>query len=261
VALRQLAGYWARTGAPLPIYVELPSLRRQLGARHLTDLVVDVAAAMEPVADRDHLRVAIREAISWGDAALFLDGLDECRAETGAVVAALKRWIGELPSTVEIVIATRGGAYGAAHTLDLRELELTPPSDLDRFLYQLLEQYAEATGVPQAEHDRWIRTRVEWVGTNRAPRASIADTAFHQVLLAAYAAGQDVDGKPPNRARVYRTVVEGTLSRLEIRRRRLGELSIDGLDGESACHAALGAFAIIGSLEEGDPSGSARPYS
>jgi hypothetical protein len=256
VALRQLAGYWAaRNEAPLPIYVALPLMREQVRARHLTDLIVDAATDVEPAEDRDLLRAVFGMAIGRGSAAMFLDGLDECRTETGAVVAAIGRWLADLPEGDEVVIASRHSAYGAAHTLGLGELELLPPADLDRFVQGLLEQYAEALDVPDANRPAWVATRAEWVGKTRSSGGSIADTAFHQVLLTAYAATNDISPEPLSRARVYRAVVEGTLGQLEITSRRQGDLTIDGLGSESARQAAMGAFAVVGNvLEVSDPS-------
>jgi len=254
VGLHQLASFWAQDpGAPLPVYVFLPSIRPHLGKKHLTEVVTDLTSQMVPAQDRTLVQTALLNHFFRGEVALFLDGLDECRADTGAVVAALGEWFRELPDHVEAVIATRGSSYGAAVTLGLPELELSPPSDLDTFLHQLLERYAEALRVARDRRDQWIDTRKRWVIEHRASQATIGDTAFHQVLLAAFAATNDIETIKPNRARVFQGVMEGLLDRLEIRHRRRGELIIGGLTGSEARHAAWEAFTFIGrTLENAD---------
>jgi hypothetical protein len=260
VGLHQLASFWARDpAAPLPIYVFLPSIRPHLGKKHLTETVTDLAAQMVPPQDRTLVQTALLSHFSRGEIALFLDGLDECRADTGKVVAALGEWFKELPDHVEVVVATRGSAYGAAGTLGLPELELSPPSDLDTFLHELLDRYAEAFSVARDLRDRWIDIRKRWVVDHRGSQASIGDTAFHQVLLAAFAATNDIETITPNRARVFQGVMEGILDRLEILHRRQGDLIIGGLKGSEARHAAWEAFTLIGrTLENADGAAVSR---
>jgi NACHT domain len=134
LALTQIAGAWSGDDtAPLPLLVNLRELAEQVRAGRLV-LTDDrmVQLGVEALGEPDRLLVAeeVHERLASGRVLLLLDGLDECRRQRHEVADALRAWIATLEADVDVVLSTRDSAYASAHLLELAELELETPSDL-----------------------------------------------------------------------------------------------------------------------------------
>ena len=212
-ALVQLAGGWAADkGELLPVVVRLQDVASS-PPRHLKDLVqagLHVPANSLVVGE---LTMRLRR----GEAALFLDGLDECRDRRFAVMAALRQVIVEIDAGADVVLATRDVAYAEAKTLGWDDLRLLKPTALDEVLTDIGKALADREGLSGEAKDSWVKTRLAWLATAQADNPSIKETPLLLVLTLALLASHTPSTLPSTRARLLSDVVDDAARRLEIR--------------------------------------------
>jgi hypothetical protein len=105
-AMRELAAAWASDGcAPVPVLAPLQDLARRLardgGGVSLARLV-DVALADATPSERRLLLEELVARLERGEAALLLDGLDDCGGMRGRVAEGLAKIVRELPETTPV---------------------------------------------------------------------------------------------------------------------------------------------------------------
>jgi predicted NACHT family NTPase len=155
-AMRELAARWAGDdSAPVPVLVPLRDLARRLvrdGGGVTPVRLVEVALADAATPDGRLLVEELVARLERGEAALLLDGLDECGGMRGRVAEGLAKVVGELPEASPVVVSSRDSAAAAASMLGLPPTRMIEPRSLGRTLDALLEHIA-AHRVPEADRE------------------------------------------------------------------------------------------------------------
>jgi len=258
VALRAAAAHYAaRESWPLPIVVRLDRVARLLPVRGFGEALLEVAFQEEPVEEQAALREAAVHALRDGDAALFLDALDETRQLRGQIVAGIEGELAQFDPAVELLLSTRDVAYADAHTLGLADLRLIAPDHPKETARAILSATAEQRHMPAKEARCWVRERVVWIEQRLNADRALAETPLIVVLLALLACDRSTGDLPRSRAAVLALVVRDVVARWEAGLRLQDKpISLGSLQGSDAVEAAQDAFPIIGDviLTEGDPT-------
>ncbi|MHB1571010.1 MAG: hypothetical protein ACYC0H_17655, partial [Solirubrobacteraceae bacterium] len=184
VALRAAAAqYAARPDWPLPIVVALDRVARLLESMGFDDALLEVAFQEEPLDGRSALRAAAVDAIRTGDAALFLDGLDEVRRARPRVLRGLEDMLVQADPAVELVLSTRDVAYADAHTLGLSDLRLASPDGPDLTVGAILHALAKQRALTAADARGWIRERRQWITDRLDGDPDLRETPLMVILL------------------------------------------------------------------------------
>lgn len=190
-ALEQLAAAWAdHPDAPIPVLVRLKDAAADIDTVHGFTLegLVDKAVTRGSV-DRGLLVSRLTTALRDGEAALLLDGLDECGTLAGAIADGIADIAQSLPATTGIVMTTRRTTSREAEKLGLPAVELETPSTLRTTLRHLVRHAGQAEG--HAADSAWVMERQAWV-----ENASASDRGLWSVpLLATLMALRIVDGR------------------------------------------------------------------
>jgi NACHT domain len=145
-AMRELAARWAGDDcAPVPVLVPLRDLARRLvrdGGGVTLVRLVEVALADAATPEGRLLVEELVARLGRGEAALLLDGLDECGGMRGRVAEGLAKVVGELPEASPVVVSSRDSAAAAASMLGLPRTRMIEPRSLGRTLDALLEHIA-----------------------------------------------------------------------------------------------------------------------
>ena len=107
------------------------------------------------------VRETLEHALSKGQAALFLDGLDEAADQSLELASDIAALLEEIHPDTDVLLAIRDVAYADAQILGFRDLRLCPPRDTDRTVRTVLR--AIASHERCADADEWVAIRVEWV--------------------------------------------------------------------------------------------------
>jgi hypothetical protein len=248
LALTQIAGAWAGDEtAPLPLLVYLRELAKQVRAGRLVltdDRVVQLGLEALDEPERSLVAEEVRERLATGRAVLLLDGLDECRRQRHQVADALRSWIARLEADVDLVVTSRDSAYASARLLELAELELETPSDLQATLQGLLRHVADRT-IDTAGREAWLAERVAWLNTAQQTDTTLWRIPLFAVLLTLLVAERPPGELPHTRARILHAVITDVVRRWESRVRADGRLVIAGLDPASAERCLLDCYATI----------------
>jgi hypothetical protein len=247
-AMRELAARWAGDDcAPLPVLVPLRDLARRLardGGGVTLVRLVEVALADAATPEGRLLVEELVARLERGEAALLLDGLDECGAMRGRVAEGLAKVVGELPEATAVVVSSRDSAAAAASMLGLPPTRMIEPRSLGRTLDALLEHIA-AHRVPEAERERWLRERRRWLTAARDTDMAVRQVPLLATLLTLLAAGDIRRPAPQRRAQLLAEVVRESVRRWETRRAR--EL-VDPMLRELRPELLMEAYAEIGHL-------------
>jgi hypothetical protein len=247
-AMRELAAAWAGDDcAPVPVLVPLRDLARRLGREgggmSLVRLV-DVALTDAIILERRLLVEELVVRLERGEAALLLDGLDDCGGLRGRVAEGLAKIVRELPEATPMVVSTRDSAAAAASVLGLPPARMIEPRSLERTLDALLQHIA-AHRVPQAEREQWLTERRRWLASARDADTAVREVPLLATLLTLLAAGDLRRPVPRRRAELLAEVVRESVRRWEARRAR--EL-VDPLLPAQRPELLMDAYAEIGHL-------------
>jgi hypothetical protein len=254
ISVAATAAEWAtREDWELPLAV---SLRRLAEPEHfrrkaLRDQILDLATESVEPRDRSLVRDALDEALSAGQAVLFLDGLDEAADRSLLLATDLAQLLAEVHPDTDVLLATRDVAYANARILGFDDLRLNTPKNLSKTLTAVLRALAEQRGIGDAS--AWVATRLEWVERSLALDPPLAETPLMPVLLASLAADREVADLPRTRVLILEQVIQDVVRRKESRR----EIQITGLPAGHETAAVLGAFPRI-AIALSTAGGSAR---
>ena len=225
-ALDQLAAVWAEDDdAPIPLLVRLRDVAGRIdrGPDLTLDRLVESAITTSPQSDHELLRPVLATALREGDAALLLDGLDECGARAGAVAAGIAALAKELPLATGIVVSTRHSKLlepvaitrqsGSSEYKDFKLpiVDLETPSSLEKTLHHLVQHAAQAYG--HVKDSAWVQQRQAQV-----ERASLSDRGLWSVPLLATLMTLQIVRRGPStadtsRARLIAEAVEKSAAR------------------------------------------------
>jgi hypothetical protein len=247
-AMRELAAAWAGDDcAPVPVLVPLRDLARRLARDGGgVTLVRLVEVALADVATPEG-RLVVEELVARlerGEAALLLDGLDECGGMRGRVSAELAKVVSELAEAAPVVVSSRDSAAAPAAMLGLPPARVIEPRSLGRTLDALLEHIA-AHRVPEADRERWLRERRRWLSAARHTDKAVREVPLLATLLTLLAAGDIRRPAPQRRAQLLAEVVRESVRRWEARRAR--EL-VDPMLPAQRAELLMDAYAEIGHL-------------
>ncbi|HEU4737683.1 MAG TPA: hypothetical protein VFS54_01235 [Solirubrobacterales bacterium] len=250
VALRAAAAHYAaRPDWPLPILVSLQRVGGRLDAMGFDAALLDVAFENEPVEDQPVLRAAAAELLRSGDAAIFLDALDESRSASQRIVGGLRGELNQCDPAVEVLVSTRDATYAHARTLKFKDLRLSQPDRPEATVAAVLKASAAEQRLDGEDRRAWVRVRQEWVRARLDADAELRETPLMVVLLTLVAADHvDGDFLPKSRAGILRQVIDDVVGRWETGHRIVGQpVRLGGLEGGEAVLAAKEAFVVIGS--------------
>jgi hypothetical protein len=251
-ALQQLQALWAEDDdGPLPISVSATAVEGFLAQGHPADVAV-VHAALDsvPQVDRELMAGVIDTTLQSGNAALFIDALDEARAAAATVVAAISALLRGSHADVEAIVSTRDSAYAQGHTLGFADIRLEKPRDLDVTMRRIAEALAEQAGVGEPERSAWIRTRLDWVHSVREQDAGFFETPMLSVLLLAASARHDTDHLPRSRSKILKLLVDDAAIHREVPRRGR-PAAVATLQETPAIEAIIDGFRLIGDMVAG----------
>lgn len=233
-AMGQLAAEWATIpDAPVPILVSLkgfsgnPPEPAAFTPAMLVDAALPKLGGDEAKALHDALLVKIRN----GDAALLLDGLDECGTTAGTIADGISRLLEQLHPDTDVIVTARGSAIPAASKTGLPTVELTEPQGLASRLDNLIRHAATIRANGQNE-DEWVATRISWLGAVRradgqghgsqlaaAGRSgSIWQVPLLATMMTLLATLRPVGKIPTNRSLLFMAAVEESVTKWEARR-------------------------------------------
>lgn len=248
VALTQVAATWATADcAPVPIYVRLQDIstliRRGRPLKIDNRLLASVGAGDYSNEDRDLLVEELADQLDKGSAMVLLDGLDECRENRHVVAEALRAWLTGAHSDTDLVVTTRDSAYSSARILDLPELAMCEPADLDVTLRRLLDHLADA--VPETEsRAEWIAARRAWLDQARAGGEDFWKVPLFAVMLVLNAAHRSLQTLPSTRAATLYQTIEDVTRHWEARYRQGDLLGV--FNGRLAEDVLIDTFAVLG---------------
>ena len=250
VALRAAAAHYAaRPAWPMPIVVALDRVARLMNTTGFDDALLEAAFQEEPTESRGDLRAAAIEALRTGDAALFLDALDEVRSLRSRVLQGIDDKLKQLNPAVELLLTTRDVAYADAHTLGLPDLRVVSPDRPDETVTAILRAVAQLRQLPAEEGRAWVDKRKQWVTEHLETDRRLRETPLMVILLTLLAVEHDASALPVGRANVLKRVVDDVVDRWESGQRLKGDPPrIGSLEGIDAVLAARQAFRNVGHL-------------
>ncbi|ABD09513.1 hypothetical protein ThrDRAFT_04780 [Frankia casuarinae] len=230
-AIRQLAAEWAATSdAPIPILVSLKVVAENPPepASFTPAMLVDAALPKLGGDERRALHATLLAKIGDGDAALLLDGLDECGTATSTIADGITRLLEQLHPDTDVIVTARGSALPAASKTGLPTVELTEPQGLTSQLDNLIRHAAKirANGQQEAE---WAAARISWLesvrradGHGGGPLLVRSNSLWQVPLLATMvtllATLRPTEKIPTNRSLLFMAAVEESVTKWESRR-------------------------------------------
>jgi hypothetical protein len=251
VALEATAAHYAaRPGWPLPIVASLKRVAPRLAFQGFGAALLEVAFENEPLEHQVALRTAAIELMRSGNAAVFLDALDESRATSPQIIAGLQEELGYSDPALEVLLSTRDATYADAHALDFPDLRLTDPERPRTTIDAILRLIVEQRRLDGEEGRSWVETRREWVEARLETDPALRETPLMIVLLtlaaAEHGAGDDLS---TGRAAVLQRVIDDVVTRWETGQRLASETPrLGSLQGGDAVKAARESFVTIGDL-------------
>lgn len=243
-ALEQIAALWAsRDDAPVPIVVRLGAFVR--GAQPegtpvtLRRLVEHAVSATEQ--DAAILVPELVRRCKEGEAALLLDGLDECRGAAAVVADEVTAIAARLPDATSLILTTRGSAAAAASKLGLPEVKLVEPNRLEATLDLLLGHVAQHR-VDEPGRQAWIKERSQRLEGLRSEASQLLHVPLLAVLLVLLISDEGDPRPGIGRAELLWEVVKHSVKRWELS----SETAPDSFAANEYREMLLDAFAEIG---------------
>lgn len=253
-AVARVVSEWARRdGWSLPMLVSLRQVaeKDRFRKRPLRDEILNLAVELVDSTDRALVREALDEALNTGQAALFLDGLDEAADRSLSLVSDVVQLLEEAHPDTDVLLTTRDVAYADARILGFRDLRLCRPRDAHRTVRVVLQAIASHDG--RAGADQWVLERVEWVRQLMRTDSQLGETPLLPVLLSSLAANYEADELPRTRSRILEQVVRNVVTQREIKR----EIRISGVPHGHEEEVAFRVFPRIATALK-EAGGSAR---
>jgi hypothetical protein len=241
-AMAATAGEWAsQEDWALPLVISLRRLaeRDYFRQRPLRDQVLDLAVERVGPRDRPLVREALDEALTLGQAALFLDSLDEAANRSLLLASDIALLLHDIHPSTDVLLATRDIAYADTRVLGFEDLRLNSPRNTSKTIAAVLRAIATQRRVAGA--DAWIATRLEWVKRAMTLDSQLSETPLLPVLLASLAADRDVGELPRSRTLILEQVIENVVRR----RAATHDIQVAGLPSGHETDAVLGAFPRI----------------
>ncbi len=246
ILLARATGFWAeRDDWPIPILINLRKFVDRMDDEGTLDSFLRMATEDLEPSDRLLVQEAIRDGLSTGTVAIFLDGLDETRERRHDVLVRLRQMLLDIHPDVEIVLSTRDVAYADARSLGFAALRVQPPEYIASAIEAVLSAYADVSSIPEAHRQSWVGERVGWVEQACDREPTLKESPLMVVLLALLAGERDEKALPQSRANVLKEVVVGVLRRWEARPGRRSD--VGSLAGEEATRALLDGFKQVSS--------------
>ena len=256
MAVAKVVSEWARRdhwALPVPASLRRVAEKERFRRKPLRDEILGMAAELVEPADRPLVREALDDALSAGQAALFLDGLDEAADRSLELASDICSLLGEIHADTDVLLTTRDVAYADAQILGFRDLRLCQPKDADRSVRAVLRAISSHNRI--ADANQWVEERVQWVKQLMTADSQLGETPLIPVLLASLAANYRADELPRSRSRILEQVVRSVVAKREVKR----EMRISGVPEGHEEDVALGVFPIISTaLEE---AGGSAPRS
>ena len=254
-AVARVVSAWARRShwaLPVPVSLRRVAEKERFRKQPLRDHILDLAVELVDPVDRPLVREAVEGALSSGQAALFLDGLDEAADRSLDLASDIAKLLEEIHPDTDVLLATRDVAYADAQILGFHDLRLCPPRDTDRTVEAVLR--AIASHERRANPDEWVGIRVEWVKRLMTVDSKLKETPLIPVLLASLAADHQADQLPSTRSRILEQVIRSVVVKREIKR----ELRISGIPPGHEKEITLEAFPIVAAALEKEGGSATR---
>ena len=254
-AVARIVAQWARRRQwALPVAVSLRRLaeRDRFRKRSLRDNILTLATEIADPADRALIREALENALSSGQVALFLDGLDEAADRSLEMAGDIGQMLEEVHADTDVLLATRDAAYADAQILGFRDLRLCRPRNAVGTVTSVLQAIASQRNISDSRE--WVERRVAWVRRLFKADSQLEETPLIPVLLASLAADCEAEALPQTRARILEQVVRSVVAQREVRR----EVEISGVWKAHQTDVVVGAFPIIGAALEGAGGSATR---
>lgn len=216
-ALEQIAASWAsRDDAPVPVLVALRPFLRSIERRGTTITLAKLIDHAVESADRDTsiLGPELRRRCEVGEAALLLDGLDECRGKAATVADAVANVAAGVPDSTSVILTTRKSALPAASKLGLPEVELVEPYRLESTLNLLLDHVARCR-IPEPNRRAWLRERQQRLEEVRRETSQLLRVPLMAVLFTLLVAEKAAPRARAGRAELLAEVVKDSVKRWE----------------------------------------------
>jgi hypothetical protein len=241
-ALKQLAGSWATDETQLiPVLVPL---QRLLQVPEPIDLMRLVSMGLAVPSDA----LVVEELVSRlksGEAALFLDGLDECRERRFGIAAALEEAVQSIDAGSDVVLSTRDVAYAAVERLGWPTGRLVLPTNLDDVLRSIAAALAESQRVPATERTDWVSSRISQIESLRHEYEALRSTPLLQVLTLCALGTQSVESVAAARGHLMSDLIDDVTRRHELGVHRAGE-RWPGLAPEETVRLLRDGFDLVG---------------
>jgi hypothetical protein len=209
-AVEQLAAVWADDiDAPIPILVRLHALVGALRDGSRVELE-DVVAAGNGVAGE--LVPLLAERLREGNAALLLDGLDECHDQQGAAVGLIRRIANDIHVDSGLIVAARDAVSQAAKGTELPLTLLQEPERLMQHIRALVDHVFVSVGSADGESISRVR---EWVADSQSRHRDVWQIPLFATLLGVQAAQMEGGELPASRAAALVSAIQGSVTRWE----------------------------------------------
>jgi hypothetical protein len=151
-----------------------------------------------------------------GEAALFLDGLDECRERRFRIAAAVEQAIGPLDAGSDVVLSTRDVAYAAVERLGWPTGRLVLPSNMDDVLKSIASALAESQQIPATERTQWVSSRIGQLEPLRHEYHALRSTPLLQVLTLCALGTRSIESVAAARAHLMSDLIDDVIGRHEL---------------------------------------------
>ncbi|MFC8286217.1 NACHT domain-containing protein [Streptomyces cyaneofuscatus] len=220
VAVRQIAAQWAiQPGAPIPIVVPLRRVAERVSEPSdvTLELLVEVGIEATDSSLKGPLRRIILTRIKNGEAALLLDGLDECRTLSGVVSIGIQQIMSMLHECNSVIVTGRDSSLPASKKLNLPTVRLTEPSFLDRTMANLLSAIADLR-IPAAERESWLTEKRRNISKSKKQNPDIWRVPLLATMLTLLSATTEDASLPSNRSKILHAVVQNSIRKWELGR-------------------------------------------
>ncbi len=195
-AMRQLTAAWAAdVEAPVPVFVPMHRLIKALrdGEPLSLSVVVGLGLAVD-----SRLSPVLVDRLLKGNAALVLDGLDECRDQQDAAVELIRGLVEQLHPSAGLVVSARDAAADKAEATGLPVTRLAEPHHLPTVAKDIPDLVIRTT---RPDHSPAQLDQVHaWMDQSQSDHPDMWKVPLFSALLAAHAGRNPSATLPSNRA-------------------------------------------------------------